>query len=174
MNFAIDGVPPDADTIKEEKTQIAAEVKRIRRHDTVITFILILMMSTVLSAAVYWATDNVKYAAIAASILPAIGVVMGITGLITVAGFRSAVIRMGELNYNLVALNPISSDSYSDIEKLAKKYKQVDAYLGRVKELGRDVVNGELAMFWEWDASTEAKTARKRAMLETAKSEATE
>ena len=91
--------------------------------------------------------------------------------MITAVGFRSAVLRMGELNYNLVALNPISNDSYSDVKKLAEKYKQVEAYLNKVKELDREVVNGELAMFWEWDASTEAKTARTRAMLGKAKDE---
>ena len=147
-------------------------MKRIRAHDTVITFVLILVTSAVVSAVVYWVTGNVKYAAISASFFPIIGVLLSMTGLITVAGFRSAVLRMGELNYDLIALNPISKDSQSDIEKLSKKYKQVESYLKKVQELDRELVNGELAMFWEWDASTEAKTARKRAMLEEAKSEA--
>lgn len=174
MNFVIDGMPPDADAITEERNQISARIKSIHRHDTIVTFILILLTSAALGAAVYWGTDNVKYAAISASVFPIIGVIMSLTGLTTATGFRSAVVRMGELNYNLVALNPVSKESYNDIESLARKYKQVEEYINRVKNLGRDVVNGELAMFWEWDSSTQAKTARKRAMLEKAKGEVAE
>ena len=171
MKFDIDSMPPGVDEIDNERKQISSEMKRIRLHDTVITFVLILVTSAGVCAVVYWVTGNVKYAAIAASVFPVIGVLLGLTGLITVAGFRSAVARMGELNYDLVALNPISRDSQGDIEKLVRKYKQVDAYVNKVKEKGRDIVNGELAMFWEWDASTEAKTARKRAMLRKAEEE---
>lgn len=174
MNFFIDEIPPDVDAIKEERNQLSAKLKSIRIHDTIITFILIIITSAALGAAVYWGTGNFKYAAIAASVFPIIGVILSFTGLITAVGFRSAVLRMGELNYNLVALNPISNDSYSDVKKLAEKYKQVEAYLNKVKELDREVVNGELAMFWEWDASTEAKTARTRAMLGKAKDEVVE
>ena len=173
MNFIIDGTPPDTGAIMDERKQISAEMKRIRLHDTVITFVLILIMSAVISIAVYWTTENIKLAAISASIFPVIGIILSLTGLITVAGFRSAVLRMGELNYDLVALNPVSDESNDDIETLVKKYRQVENYVSSVRELGRDIVNGELAMFWEWDASTEAKTARKRAMLEKAKNGAT-
>lgn len=41
--------------------------------------------------------------------------------------------------------------------------------MNKVRELGRDIVNGELAMFWEWDTSTQAKAAKARGYVNQAK-----
>lgn len=169
MNFIIDRAPPTEDEIQNERERIGKQIKRINTQDTVITFTLILVSSTVLSLVTFSYTNNVKFAAIAFSIFPIIGVVAALAGVITVVGFRSNAMRMIELRNELIALNPVSDDSMGDVRNLSEKYVQVDIYRRKVSDMGRSLVNGELALFWEWDASTQAKTAKQRAYLENAK-----
>ena len=174
MNFTIDQTPPEEAVLSEEREHIAAPIRRIQQRDTIITFLLILTTSIAASLAVYWSTDNIKYAAIAFSVFPVIGVIMSLAGLITTVGFRSNAMRMIELRNEMIALNPVSEDSCGDVNKLSDRYAQVDIYRRKVADLDRPVVNGELAMFWEWDASTQAKTAKQRAYLESARESARE
>ena len=174
MNFTIDQTPPEEAVLSEEREHIAAQIRRIQQRDTIITFLLILTTSIAASLAVYWSTDNIKYAAIAFSVFPVIGVIMSLAGLITTVGFRSNAMRMIELRNEMIALNPVSEDSCGDVNKLSDRYAQVDIYRRKVADLDRPVVNGELAMFWEWDASTQAKTAKQRAYLESARESARE
>lgn len=169
MIFTIDQTPPEEAVLCKERENIATQIKRIRQRDTAITFLLILTTSIAASLAVYWSTNNIKYAAIAFSVFPVIGVIMSLAGLITTVGFRSNAMRMIELRNEMIALNPVSADSRGDVDKLSDRYAQVDIYRRKVTDLGRPVVNGELAMFWEWDASTQAKTAKQRAYLESAR-----
>ena len=169
MNFIIDRAPPTEEEVLNERERIGRQIKRINTQDTVITFTLILISSTVLSFVTFSYTDNVKYAAIAFSIFPIIGVVAALAGVITVVGFRSNALRMIELRNDLIALNSISGDSMGDVGNLSEKYVQVDIYRRKVADMERALVNGELALFWEWDASTQAKTAKQRAYLENAK-----
>ncbi|MEJ2761157.1 MAG: hypothetical protein P8126_06350 [Gammaproteobacteria bacterium] len=168
MNFTIDQTPPEEAELSKEREHIAVQIKRIQQRDTAITFLLILTTSIAASLAVYWSTNNIKYAAIAFSVFPVIGVIMSLAGLITTVGFRSNAMRMIELRNEMIALNPVSEDSRSDVDKLSDRYAQVDIYRRKVADLSRPVVNGELAMFWEWDASTQAKTAKQRAYLKSA------
>lgn len=169
MNFNIDKAPPGVEALGEERKRIEEQIRSIKNRDTLITFILILVSSVAIGFAVYWSTGSTRYAAIAFSIFPIIGAVMSLAGLITVVGFRSNAQRLIELRNDLIALNPISDDSQADIGRLGDKYAQVDIYRRKVADAGRSPVNGELAMFWEWDASTQAKTAKQRAYLESAR-----
>ncbi|MEX2352536.1 MAG: hypothetical protein WD709_00010, partial [Gammaproteobacteria bacterium] len=73
--------------------------------------------------------------------------------------------RLAELKTNLIALNPVSDNSINDINSLRSKYQRVDDYQKQVEAEGRPTVNGELAMYWEFDASTSAKSARGRDYL---------
>jgi Zn-dependent protease with chaperone function len=169
MNFDIDKAPPVEEELGEERRRIEEQIKTIKNRDTLITFLLILVTSIAIALVVYWSTGNTRYAAIAFSIFPIIGVVMSLAGLITVVGFRSNALRMIELRNDLIALNPVSEESLADVRKLGAKYAQVDIYRRKVADTGRSLVNGELAMFWAWDASTQAKTAKQRAYLESAR-----
>jgi Zn-dependent protease with chaperone function len=169
MNFIIDRAPPTEDEILTERERLGKQIKRIKNQDTVITFILILISSIVLSFVTYSYTDNIKYAAIAFSIFPIIGLVMALVGLITAVGFRSNAMRMIEMRNERISLNPVSDESMGDVLRLSEKYVQVDIYRRKVADMGRSLVNGELALFWEWDASTQAKTAKQRAYLENAR-----
>lgn len=165
MIFQIDDRPPDLEALETEKAAIKDEIRKISTRDTIITFILILCISLASGLAVYEATDNVRYAGIAASVFPVLGIVMSLLGITRVVGFRSAAIRLAELKNNLIALNPVSESSAQDINGLRTRYKRVDAYQTQVEAEGRAPVNGELAMYWEFDASTSAKSARGREFL---------
>ena len=169
MNFIIDRAPPSDEELLIERERIGNQIKTINNQDTAITFALILISSTVFGLVTYWSTDSIKYAAIAFSIFPITGIVTTMAGLISMVGFRSNALRMIELKNELIALNPVSDDSMEDIRRLSKKYVQVDIYRRKVADMERRVVNGELAMFWEWDATTQARTAKQRAYLESAR-----
>ena len=132
MNFTIDQTPPEEAVLSEEREHIAAQIRRIQQRDTIITFLLILTTSIAASLAVYWSTDNIKYAAIAFSVFPVIGVIMSLAGLITTVGFRSNAMRMIELRNEMIALNPVSEDSCGDVNKLSDRYAQVDIYRRKV------------------------------------------
>ena len=168
MDFLIDQEPPSLEQIEAERTVIERRMKRIRLRDNFITFTLIILTSCAIGFTVYWSTRNIRYAAIAASVFPVLGTVLAMAGLISAVGFRSAARQMIELKHRLVGLQPISAANRSTIEELGGKYPQVEAYLDKVVWLGRDLVNGELAIFWEWDASTKAKRERGRDFVDKA------
>lgn len=169
MNFTIEQTPPVAEALQADRGRIEQQIRSITQQDTLITFVLILLTSTAFGFAVFWSTDSIKYAAIAFSVFPVIGVIAALTGLIATVGFRSNALRMIELKNELIALNPVSDDSIGDIRRLSEKYVQVDIYRRKVEDQQRALVNGELAMFWEWDATTQARTAKQRAYLESAR-----
>lgn len=168
MEFRIDLPPPLQDDIAREREILSAKIRHIRKRDMIVTSILILAASIIIALAVYWLTDNLKYAAISAVVYPILSVVLNVLGITTNVGFRSVALQMIELNNNLIALKVIPGDN-TDLRNLSSKYKEIAAYADKVKEMGREFVNGELAMFWEWDSSTGAKTARARSYVNRAK-----
>ena len=168
MEFRIDQPPPANDEIIRERQLLSAKIRHIKNRDLILTSILILFASIIIALAVYWLTDNLKYAAISAVIYPALSVVLNVLGITTNIGFRSAALQMIELNNTLIALKSIPEDNI-DIRNLSTKYKEIAAYADKVKDMGRYFINGELAMFWEWDSSTGAKTARARSYVNRAK-----
>lgn len=168
MEFHIDKPPPSLDEIDTERTAIEAQMKHIRLRDNVITFALIILTSLAIGFSVFWSTRSITYAAIAGSVFPIAGAILAMTGLISAVGFRSAVRQMIELRHRLVALQPVSDANRATIEELSGKYSEVAGYLDKVIWVGRDLVNGELAIFWEWDASTRAKRERGRNFVEKA------
>ncbi len=165
MNFSIDKSPPDTDRIKAEKDLIAAEIRRISVRDMIISCAVIVTVSVALGVIVYWSTGNTVYAGLAVSLFPLLGVILSLAGITSVIGFRSAANRLSELKNDLIALSPVSTDSNKDIENLRSKYQRVDIYQTNIEKTGRSPVNGELAMYWEFAASTTAKTARGRDLL---------
>jgi len=168
MKFNIDEAPPPPEEMDQERTRIRAEMKRLKRRDMIVTFIAILLFSAGAGAAVYWGTSNASYAAITAAVFPLVGAVLSLTGLVTAAGFRSQALRMIELNHELIALVAVTGDNRGEIQKLAKKYPKVQSYVNQVEAIPRELVNGELALFWEWDATTSAKQERGREYVEKA------
>ncbi len=170
MNFNIDKTPPSADEIASEQVAIKKELQEIRRRDTIISSLIILIVSIALSVIVYLYTENVPYALITATVIPVAGSLMALGGLVSDAGFRSAAHCIITLNNRLFALEAIAKENFTDVEKLAERYEQVQGYIDHVATLsGRGLVNGELAMFWEWDATTMGKTSRAREYMENAK-----
>jgi hypothetical protein len=168
MEFRIDHPPPRSDDIAREREKITSKIKDIRGRDLILTSILVLTTSAIVAAVVFWLTDNLKYAAIAAAIYPIASVVLNVLGITTNIGFRSAALQLVELNNQLIALKPISEEN-PDVGTLSGKYREIAAYVDQVKALGRDFVNGELAMFWGWDSSTAAKTAKARSYVNRAR-----
>lgn len=154
MKFAIDGAPPATEEIEEERTRISVQIRRIKRLDNLISMLVILAATAAACLAVYFTTYSIRYAAITATIFPVVGVVLSLTGVISAAGFRSAARQLIELDHQLIALNRISESNLADVRKLAARYLVVDDYWTKTTEMGRDLVNGELAMFWGYDAST--------------------
>jgi hypothetical protein len=169
MKFHIDEVPPAPEEMDRERSRLRAEMDHLKRRDMVITFVVVLVFSGVASAGVYWGTDNLSYAAITGAVFPLIGAVLALSGVVSAAGFRSAAQQMIELNHELIALVPISEDNRDEVQKLCRKYPKVQAYVTQVEAIPREVVNGELALFWEWDATTSAKGDRGRAFVEKAR-----
>ena len=161
MDFYIDAPPPTDDEIVRERDLLSEQIKGVKMKDMIVTAIIVIATSTVVAFAVYWLSDSVKYAAISASIYPLISVVLNLLGVTTNTGFRSATMQLIELNNNLINLKPVASDN-PDIEDLRSKYPEIASYVDKVREMNRDFVNGELASFWEYDAGTQAKTARAR------------
>lgn len=169
MNFALENTPPSHNMLESERSKVSAQIRLIAGRDTLITFILIILTSLVTGLIVFWSTGNIGYAGFSAAIFPILGLLLTLTGITRGAGFRSAALRLTDLKNDLIALSPVSADSMEDIEELCKKYPMVDTYQHQVKTSGRPPVNGELAMFWGFDASTQAKTARGRAYLDRAR-----
>jgi hypothetical protein len=168
MEFSIDGAPPTPDEISWERAAIAVQIADTRRRDLIVTMLLILITALVAATVVYWTRQNFRDAAIAAAAFPILGVILMKSGIITAAGFRSAALKMIELNHQLVALNFISEDSQDDIEVLKEKYLQVRTYCDQVSRQGRTLVNAELALFWELDAGTIGNKERRRDFVERA------
>jgi 2-hydroxychromene-2-carboxylate isomerase len=154
MNLDLNAAPPGADEIARERERVQKEISAVRVRDGLITAFIIVSVSGMLGLVVFWTTRNLRYAGMAAAIFPLIGACLSVFGLITAAGFRSAAKQMIELNHRLIALNPISDSSREDVMMLCGKYPAVARYVGRVQELDREITNGELATFWELDAST--------------------
>jgi len=168
MEFRIDQSPPTQADIDKERELLTVGIGKIRNRDTIVTSVLVLLSSVVIAAVVYWITGNPKYAAIAAAIYPVISFIFHVLGITSNVGFRSAALRLIELNNSLIALKPLSKDN-TDVKTLSAKYKEITAYTNKVQAMGRDFINGELAMFWEWDSSTGAKTARARSYVNRAR-----
>ena len=166
MEFIIDKMPPTEDEIVREREYINKEIRRITIKDNIITSILIIASSIILSFIVYWSTNNIKYAAMATIIFPVIGTLLSIFGIITVTGFRSFASTLIDLNHKLVALKPISKSDNDIILELSKKYNNVESYRKIIDELSRELVIGELAMFWEWDTNTMAKSEKARDFID--------
>jgi len=172
MIFLIDNLPPTVEVLETERALIQDQINSIATRDTVITFILIMLISLGSGMAVFWSTDNVRYAGIVAAVFPVVGIVMSMLGVTKVVGFRSAARRLTDLSNDLIALNPVSGGSIDDINTLRAKYKRVDEYQSQLEKEKRTAVNGELAMYWEFDASTSAKSARGRDFLDRARESA--
>ncbi len=169
MNFALDSTPPSQDMLEAEKKAIGVQIRQISNRDTLITFILIIISSLMLGFIVYWSTGNIGYAGLAASVFPVLGLVLTLAGITKGAGFRSAALRLTDLKNELISLNPVSGDSIEDVETLGSKYSMIKSYQSQVEQIGRLPVNAELAIYWEFDASTLAKTARGRNFLDRAR-----
>lgn len=169
MEFQIDQEPPALDAIEAARAVIEREMKRIRLRDNLITFVLIILTSIAIGFTVFWSTREIQYAVIAASVFPVVGGILGWAGLISAVGFRSAARQMIELKHGLVALQPISAANQATIDELGGKYPEVSGYVDKVVWIGRDLVNGELAIFSEWDASTKAKREKRRDFVEKAR-----
>lgn len=161
MEFNIDLPPPEENDIIREREVVTEKLRKVHNRDLIVTSILVLVTSTIVALAVFWFSGSIKYAAIASAIYPIISVVLHLVGVTGSTGFRSAALQMVELNNSLIALKPIPGGN-ADIQDLSSKYESISEYVAKVEALGRDFVNAELAMFWEWDTSTQAKTARAR------------
>ena len=161
MDFYIDAPPPLQEDIDREKQLLDERIHSVKTKDMILTAIIVIFTSTVVALMVYWLTNSIKFAAISASIYPVISIVLNLFGITTNTGFRSATMRLIELNNSYISLKPVAGDN-ADIPDLAGKYKEIASYVEKVRASGRDFVNGELAMFWEFDAGTQAKTARAR------------
>jgi hypothetical protein len=169
MNFNIDNAPPGQDALDKERASITGEIKRLSTRDTLITITIIIFSSFLLGVIVYWSTDSFRIAGLSVAVFPVLGTILSLTGVTKAAGFRSAANSINELNNELVALNPVSEDSMQDIHTLSQRHNLVKAYQEKVVALGRPTVNGELAMYWEFDTSTLGKTAKGRDFLTKAK-----
>ena len=168
MEFSIDQSPPSDEAIKAEREQVLARIKEVKLRDTILSFIFITVVSTLMAMAVYWTTGKSNYAIIAVLAFPIIAIVLHFFGIATNMGFRGAAKMLIDLNHDLVALSEVTGEN-DDVTNLTKKYKEVDSYREQTKEIGRELVNGELSMFWEWDASTMAKQDKAKAYVEQAK-----
>jgi hypothetical protein len=169
MNFNIDQTPPSADVIEQERNVLVNDIKRLTTRDTIITFVIIFFSSAVLGLVVYWYTNSYKYAGISVSIFPVLGTFLSLLGITKSIGFRSAANRISELQSEVIELTQVLEISKEDIKDLCTRHMTVFEYHEKVLEQNRDPVNGELAMFWEFDSSTQANTARGRDLLNKAK-----
>ena len=98
-----------------------------------------------------------------------IGRISSLLGITKSTGFRSAVNRITEFQNGLIELSPVTNSSRKDIDTLAKRHALVNEYHEKVLALDRETTNSELAMFWEFDSSTMANTARGRDLVNKAK-----
>lgn len=169
MNFNIEQAPPSADVLEKERAILAKEIGRLTSRDTLVTFLIIIFSSILLGLVVYWYTDSIKYAGISVSIFPILGTILSLLGVTKSTGFRSAANRLDELHSDVIELSPVLDKSMEDIKTLCTRHMLVFEYHEKVLEQNREPVNGELAMFWEFDSSTLANTARGRDLLNKAK-----
>ena len=161
MEFNLDLPPPEESEIIKEREAVTETLRRVHNRDMIVSSILILITSLMVALAVFWFSGSIKYAAISSAIYPVLSVVLHWAGVTGSTGFRSAALKMIELKNSLIALKTIAADN-ADIQDLSSKYAKIHDYAGKVNALGREFVNAELAMFWEWDTSTQAKTAKAR------------
>jgi len=169
MNFNIEDGPPAPEAVEKERDIIAAEIKHLTARDTIITFLIIIVCSVLLGFVVFWYTGSTKYAGISVAVFPVLGTVLSFLGITKSTGFRSAANRISELHSDLIELSPVLEKSVKDVETLCKRHMLVYEYHEKILEQKRETVNGELAMFWEFDTSTLANTARGRDLLDKAK-----
>lgn len=165
MEFSLDQTPPTVEMIEEERNKVLQEMNSITKRDTIITFILIILVSLLIGMIVFSSTDNSMYAGLAVAFLPILAIIFSFTGVTQAMGFRSAAIRLNDLKNDIIALNHVSDENYRDIERLCRQHKMVDAYQQAVIASKRAPINAELAMYWEFDSSTLAKTAKGRDFL---------
>ncbi len=169
LEFSLEQTPPTVEMIEKERAEFLREMQSITKRDTIITIFLIILVSLLIGLIVYSSTDNPMYAGIAVAFLPLLGIVLSIAGVTKAMGFRSAAIRLNDLNNELIALNEVSVENLKDIELLCKQHKMVYVYQQEVIASKRSPINAELAMYWEFDSSTLAKTAKGRDFLEKAR-----
>ena len=169
MYFNIEEAPPTAEVLEQERNVLSGEIKRLTTRDTILTFVLIVFSSVILGLIVYWQSSNVMYTSIAISVFPILGTILSLLGITKSMGFRSIANTIAELQQDLIAVSPVPSASIKDVDTLSERHKLVKAYNKNVVELDRPTVNAELAMYWEFDSSTMANTARGRDLVQKAK-----
>jgi hypothetical protein len=169
MLFNIEDTPPVYEFLENYRKVLNEEIKRLSNRDTFLTFLLILTSSIILGVIVFSYTGSYQYAGMSAAIFPTLGTILSLAGITKNAGFRSAANKIGELNNELIGLNPVSDESFQDITTLSKRHNLVNEYQKLVAAQKRPPVNSELAMYWEFDTSTIAKTAKGRGFLKNAK-----
>ena len=169
MNFIIDEDPPTAEILEQERNLLKSEIKRMALRDTIVTFVIISVCSLALGLIVFWQTDNLRYTGMAIAVFPILGTLMSLLGITKSTGFRSAANSIAEMQNELAGLNPITNTSLKDVDTLAARHKMVGAYNKKLLEQDRETVNAELAMYWEFDSSTMANTARGRDLINKAK-----
>ena len=173
MNFDIDNTPPSLELLEQERQELVEEIKRLSFFDTMITFVFIIFSSALLGLIIFWYTNNIRYAGISVAVFPIIGTVLSLLGITKSTGFRSAANRISELHNELIGLNFVSNENMKDINMLSSRHMLVSEYQKKLELQGRAPVNGELALYWEFDTSTMAKTARGRDFLAKAKDSVT-
>ncbi|MFT5133204.1 MAG: hypothetical protein ACI9SC_001673 [Gammaproteobacteria bacterium] len=169
MNFDIDTAPPSLDILEQERNALVNDIKHLTTRDTIITFLIIIFGSVVLGLIVYWQTDNIRYAGISVAVFPVLGTVLSLMGVTKSTGFRSAANSISELHNKFVGLSAVSTASMDDVKTLCSRHKLVNEYHATLEQQGRVSVNAELAMFWDFDSSTVANTARGRDLVKNAK-----
>ena len=169
LEFSLEQTPPTVEMIEKERAKVRREMHGITKRDTIITFFLIILVSLLIGLIVYSATDNPMYAGISFAFLPLLAIILSFVGVTKAMGFRSAAIRLNDLKNDLIALNQVSEENFRDIERLCRQHRMVEAYQQAVIASGRSPINAELAMYWEFDSSTLAKTAKGRDFLEKAR-----
>jgi hypothetical protein len=169
MNFNIENGPPALKVLEKKRDIIAGDIKHLTTRDTIVTFVILIVCSILLGLVVFWYTDSMKYAGISVAVFPVLGTVLSLLGITKSTGFRSAANRISELHSDLIELSPVLEKSTKDVETLCKRHMLIYEYHEKVLEQNREPVNGELAIFWEFDTSTLANTARGRDLLNKAK-----
>jgi hypothetical protein len=169
MNFTIDSAPPTLEILEQERNVLFNEIKRITVRDTLITFLIIIVSSLVLGLVIFWHTDNVRYTGISIAVFPVLGTILSLMDVTKSTGFRSAANNINELQNELIGISPIQNSSMKDIDTLTSRHKLVNEYHTKIEQQDRPAVNAELAMYWEFDSSTVANTARGRDLVNKAK-----
>ncbi len=169
MNFNIEENPPEPDILEQERNVFNAGIKRLTTRDTLLTFVIIVCSSIVLGLIMYWYTDNIKFAGISVAIFPVLGTILSFMGVTKSIGFRSSANQIDELHNELIGVSEVSDKNKEDVNTLSTRHMLVYEYYEKIKQQGREAVNAELAMFWEFDSSTMANTARGRVLLDKAK-----